>query len=315
MERSDSLRSVIGLFYEFIKCSVQERTIARLAEALVSLSPIEFTKLIEKTYSIYQIGSLIRSVGRADQAAAARLIERFSDLNIEAIFLKKQTKINKKTNRFVSEKAVLGLNHLLSGCASFASKNVRRKIAANISNKLWLVLVGSERVQEVFWLLWNVYRCDPNKARTMVHHGNAGLILLQRWKNNLLMRARNGSSSYIKNNRILRKRVYFYLATLGLLHECGINIFGTHLFDEHEYPFKNVLQRTNETWKTSELAQPTLLVLSLIALSTNLPKEYEERSMGAILDQEPARAYVYQNNIPQVRGILTDLIMRYNLDR
>lgn len=319
IERS-RLNEISSLFSAFNIMGIEQPIKVRLAEALLSVLD-SGTKLVTENDSLHVLGSLIRNIGKVDETIASRFIGKtLCSLTLERLIMKIPTRRRSGRRSPMSE----SLSYYLWSSARYGSESIRKATVSSISNKLLMdPIISSYSPQGDFWLLWNIYRCNPDRARSLAGLGDMGSFLLQKWSRDAdIMRRDTGKkkklprsqlSYYLPKLGLPRSQSFYYLPTLGLLHECGIDISRAPLPKKNMVVFEDSVKRARK-WGSGEKPMPTLLVLSLIALSVKVPLEYKEQHIGSVLEQEPVRTYVYQNADTQVGEILVSLAKKYRLN-
>lgn len=304
--KRSKLYEICSLFHAFSKLGIEQPIKVRFAEALLSLLDTE-PKLVNENQSLAALALLIRDIGKVDKTIASRFIGKvIHSLNVEKLIIKTPARHRRGGRRSPRSQS---LSLYLSSCARYGSEGMRRGTIAGISNKLLMDLViSSSSPQDDFWLFWNIYRCDPDRARLLVGRRNMGPFLVRKWSS-----TPGTINKAIRKKKLPRRQSLYYLPTLGLLHECGIDISQALLPKKEIHIFEDSLKRANK-WGSGEKPAPTLLVLSLVALRVKTPIEYKEKHIESILKQESVRRYVYQNADPQVGKILNGLAKKYGLN-
>lgn len=250
----------------------------RMAKALPDA---DLTRLIsQENASLFRLGGLIGNVIQADRSSAKRFVEKLSKLDLSDLFSQKDSTAEEKGYTKVEN-----INYFLSKWLSFAPDE-RKRIVDNISDDMWCRLIQFGSYSEGFWLLWNIYINNSNKARLIVQN-NVGEFLLQKCKE--------------EDNEM------FFLPLLGILHLCDFPIHRIPPLGKTDITaFKQILIvfKGNKPYPKS-----TLLVLSMVALKVNLPSQ-QFHNVKEIVDDELIN---FIRNAPDMRisEVLINLIECY----
>ena len=229
----------------------------------------------QENATLYRLGGLIGNVMQVDPSVAERFVEKLSEIDLSELFSREDPIAEEKGLTKVKV-----VNYFLSKWLSFAP-NGRKRIVGNIGDDVWHRLIQSASSDEGFWLLWNIYINNSNKAKRFVKNG-VGDFLLQKY--------------------IEEPKEVFFLPLLGILDLCDFVI--------HNIPLETNITRIKQMLvKFKEENKPTLLVLSLVALKVKLSSQQFENAKE-ILDEQSIN---FIRNAPDIKisEILSNLIECY----
>jgi hypothetical protein len=313
-----TINTIRVFFFALEKWGIENSTKQRLAEALTSLPESDLTELIgRKCNSLFRLGGLVGNLRKVDNSIAEECVVRLSELHfsIAEEFVKRLSELD--LNGLFLREDIPGkeagftklaiINFFLSKQISFAPRYAER-LVCSITNDTWLRLIDSAKIGDGFWMLWNVYRNNRQKAQGLIKEGLA-LSLLNKTG---FYEKRIWSRLIRRGSTLSEEESNYILPVLGLLNECGFDISGISLPRETVAHDLDKLLARFQKWGLKGKPQPTLFILSLITLSVKMRSEYEHEIKSA-LTQEPMHAHVYRNDDIQVREILMELIKKYAL--
>jgi hypothetical protein len=256
----------------------QNWNIPYVAEKMVETLPdADLTRLIaQENTTLYRLGGLIGNVMQVDPSSAERFVKELSEIDLSELFSREDPIAEEKgfTNAW-------SICYFLSHWISF-TPNYRNRIVSNISDELWHHLIIQASSDDGFWLLWNIYVNDLNKAKRIVQN-EIGEFLLQKCTKD--------------------QNTVFCLPLLGVLQICDFTIHNIPLIETDITKIEKILRTFKRERKI------TLLVLSLVALKVKMPREQFE-DVKKIIDGQLID-FIQNGSDIQVRGILINLIEYY----
>ena len=288
MIKRSSIFSVRILLFNLIKRSKKQSFFLGLAKnivkGLIMLSNEDLLSLLMKSPSVYRLGGLIGNIQQIDEFLAVKFVEKLSQVDLNEFFsIKKEDALATK----MGFSKLRSINYFLSHRLKFAPEG-RAKIIENISDETFSTYLEHGPIDEIMWLIWNIFRDNPIKARRLVINN----------KSSLLQKLNESSESY------------FCPPFLGLLYLCGIDI--------NEFPFKLDFTKINQSlnyfkeFGRNKLPSATAIVLSLIFSKLTLPIN-EYYSLRKILEDEVVHRSIFSHFDPKVKDVLTTLIRKYQL--
>jgi|GEM_PF-3652348 len=245
---SSTLNSIRSLLYGLMSNQWNLPITARtLTKALINAN---LNHLIsEKDSSLFRLNGLIGNVKQIDLKNATEIIRRLSLLDFSELFLRKDSPSKKR-------------GHTKVECINWflvSSNLLYPYFISNIANKVndqkWSSLIFDASLEDGFWLFWNIYRGDPDKAVRL---------------------AQKGIGEFLIEKCIKNQNQQLYLALLGVLHLCG---FAIPTNEGDITKIKRILTIYKKEKKI------TLLLLSLVGLKIQLSSK-QFKIIRKILDKQ-----------------------------
>lgn len=218
---------------------------------------------------------LVSNFRRINDQRATKIIDNLSTLDEDKLGKIVSTGKPKHVNHFIQQGFLI-------------NKTATLKIINKVDDKSWVCLFDlspPENDDQIFWTLWNIYRNEPLKTKSIIQSKEARP---QNWIDNM--------SHFI------------YLPSLGLLHLCGFNVQDIPI-DQDIAEIKEILRKLGGERKGQKL-KPTQFLLSLIALKIKIPPE-QFQDIKRMLNEQPINGYIYNNPNPQLKELFQDLITNY----
>jgi hypothetical protein len=285
--KRSSVFSIRILLFNLIELSKKQPSFLELARniiiGLLTLSNEDLLNLLTRKPSIYRLGGLIGNIQQIDESLATKFVERLSQIDLNKLFSIEEDVPAMK----MGFSKLQAINYFLSYRLKFAPEN-RKKIIENLSDETLSAHIQYGTLDEIMWLIWNVYRDDPIKANRLVINNKPSLL------------------QKLNENR----ESYFCPPLLGLLYLCGFNI--------DEFPFQADIARINQCisyfkeFGKKRLPSATALVLLLLYSKLKLPAS-DYHSLRKILEDEMVHRSIFSHLDPKARDVLTSLIVKYQL--
>ena len=298
-----TINALRSFLFTLEKWNIETSERQKWTQALTSLSESDFTKLIERgCTSLFRLGGLIANIRKFDSALAEDFVKRLSEIDLSNIFL--EVDLAGENAGFAKIETI---NFFLSRRIPFAQPH-SEKLVGNIPSETWAKLLGPASLGDGFWILWNIYRNNKPKACNLIKESLASVIL---------NKAELGKKSCLgrltrRKKTLSEKESNYIIPLLGLLQECEFDISDLPVLKDKVKKDLDEMLKCFQKWGPKEKPQPTLFVLSLIALKVKMKNEYENQTKIA-LSQEPMKSFIYNNDDVQVRKILKRLIEKYKL--
>jgi len=223
--------------------------------------------------SLYRLNGIIEYAIKVNKSEAVRLIESLSSLRLNSLFFRSDPVAHA---RGYTQANVV---NLFLGARISISPSSATKIVGNIHDQEWLYLLNFASAEQGFWLLWNLYRYAPTRAKNLAKQ----------------VAVRLGSS--INGEPLLR------LGLVGLLHLCNIQAGD---FKPSKADMTRVTQALKQQVAKKKL---TLPLLSLMALKVKLkPKHFKE--VKEAIDEKFIEQTIRDNKDQNLRELLSDVASR-----
>lgn len=246
----------------FAKCFVKALPDANWADLIV-----------KEDASLYRLNGIIDIATKVEKSEAVRLIESLSNLHLNPLFLR--VDLVSQGKGYTQARVV---NLFLSGRISISPRSATR-IVSNIHDQEWLYLINSASVEQGFWLLWNIYRFAPERAKNLAKQVAVQL-----------------------ESRMTDEPLMIRTALAGLLHLCNIETGDMKQSKADMTTFKQALKQYMAEKKL------TLLLLSLTALKVKLePEQFKE--VKEAVDEVFIKKTIRDNKDQNLRELLTILLV------
>ena len=286
--KRSSIPSIRILLFNLIEFGKKQPFFLELAKniikGLIMLPNEDLLHLLTKNPSVYRLGGLIGNIQQIDESLAIKFVEKLSQIDLNELFSIKEEDVPAMKMGFSKLRSI---NYFLSYRLKFTPEN-REKIIENISDETLSPYIQYGTLDEVMWLIWNVFRDNPTRANRLVTNNKFSLL------------------RKLNENR----ESYFCLPFLGLLYLCGFNI--------HEFPFQTDVAKINQAlvhfkeFGKNKMPSATAIVLLLLFSKLTLPIS-DYHNLRKILEDEVVHRSIFSHLDPRARDVFTNLIEKYQL--